>query len=75
MAMQLTKDPDFNKAFNKNFSAKNITGDYIKFMAEDIEQKMAKDLLKKNLGKNLKPEKKEPPKKDLEAPVLKPNNY
>jgi hypothetical protein len=75
MAVALTKDPDFEKSFNKHFSSKNFSTSYIKFMADNVEQKIAKDLMNKPLAKNLKPEKKEPPKKDIEAPVLAPNNY
>ena len=79
MAGALVKNADFNKAFNKYFVPKNFSNNYMRFMSQDIEQKIAKDLLKKPLV--LEPEKgakKQPPKKELkkdEAPVLKPTDY
>ena len=79
MAGALVKNADFNKAFNKYFVPKNFSNNYMRFMSQDIEQKIAKDLLKKPLV--LEPEKgakKQPPKKELkkdDAPVLKPTDY
>lgn len=81
MAEVLVKNSDFNKAFNKYFVPKNFANNYMRFMAEDIEQKIAKDLTKKPIVLDPQPEKaakKQPPKKELkkeEAPVLKPTDY
>ena len=63
MSKEIAKDPDFLKSYNKYMKDGTFTTRTIKFIAEDMDKKIATELSKR------------PPVLKKEGPVLQPNPY
>ena len=77
LARSLADNPEFTKAYEKQMSGKDFSTKVISFIADDMDQKMAKELAKKSLTdlKNYVPKqeaKKKDPVKELRVPIANP---